>query len=337
MSVRSAEAAIAGECDDYMKEIQWFPGHMAKTGRELSESVKLADIIIEVIDSRIPKSSGNPDFDKIFAGKKRLVVLNKADLADPVGNEAWKREYGKRGVEAFTVNARSGDGVHRVYKALSIIGMEKSQKHFKRGVVGRPVRAIVAGIPNSGKSSLINRLANKYAAKTGDRPGVTKSRQWIRLDENIELMDTPGILWPKFESGDVAAHLAFTGAIRDEVYDVVEVVERLARYLLKYHRPELIKRYGDIFGPARGETEDTGNAALGDDVPGNAVHENATPGDAATGGITPKSPESPLELIGRRRGFLARGGNVDIERAATIVLDEFRAAKIGRITLEMPD
>ena len=284
-----------------MADIQWFPGHMAKSGRELAESVKLADLIIEVIDSRIPGSSVNPDFKKIFMGHRRLIVLNKADLADPVRSDKWKKHFRDTGFEAMTANSRNGDGLAQIRSILRAAGEAKTGRQAERGVISRPLRAIVAGIPNSGKSSLINSLASKSAAKTGDRPGVTRRRQWIRIGEGVELLDTPGILWPKFENADVALHLAFTGAIRDEVYDIVDAAEKLLSTLCADYKDFVVARYGDI-------TDDTGD----------------------------RSAYPFLERTGKRRGFLLKGGVIDLERAAAIVLDEFRAARIGRITLETP-
>jgi ribosome biogenesis GTPase A len=280
-----------------MPDIQWFPGHMAKTGRELAESVRLADMVMEIIDARIPKSSSNPDFNKIFSGLRRLIVLNKADLADPEKSGAWAGYYRSLGFEAVTTNLRKGEGISRIRTLLGIAADEKNKLRAGRGVVARPYRAIVAGIPNSGKSTLINSLASRAAAVTGDRPGVTKRRQWIRLENGIELLDTPGVLWPKFENGEVALHLAFTGAIRDEVYDTAEAAEKLLAVLCEKYAAYITARYGDI--KADGECPLLGQ-------------------------------------VGKKRGFLTRGGNIDCGRAAAIVLDEFRAAKIGRITLEMP-
>ena len=289
-----------------MADIQWFPGHMAKTGRELMESAKLADYIFEVIDARIPRSSSNPDFDRIFLGRKRLIIMNKADLADPARSEKWKLHYSGCGGSTIFTNARNGDGIQRIRALLREAGVEKTQKYADRGVKNRPVRAIVAGIPNSGKSSLINSLISKSTAITGDKPGVTKRRQWIKLGGGIELLDTPGVLWPKFISAETALHLAFTGAIRDEVYDKTEAAEKLLRILCRDYMPLLAARYGDIA----------------------AVNKEAPNADDCAYPL--------LEGTGRKRGFLLRGGIVDYERTASIVLDEFRAAILGRITLEEP-
>ena len=310
-----------------MAEIQWFPGHMAKTERELMESVKLADLVIEVLDARIPESSANPDFNKIFSGQRRLIALNKSDLADPIRSEKWKRHYRNNGCEAIFTNSKKGDGISRIRGLLQKAGDEKVAKQASLGVLNRPVRAIIAGIPNSGKSSLINMLSSKAAAKTGDKPGVTRRRQWIRLGDGIELLDTPGVLWPKFISEEIALHLAFTGAIRDEVYDTIDVAEKLLAVLCESYLPLVVSRYGDIAtvktpqAPANGDAGGSGG--------GGGANTNA---DAEA-----NADAYPLLAnTGKRRGFLARGGIVDYERTAAIVLDEFRAAKLGRITLEEP-
>ena len=289
-----------------MAEIQWFPGHMAKTGRELMETAKLADLVFEVVDARIPKSSSNPDFGKIFSGRNRIIILNKMDLADPSRSEKWERYYRNAGFKAFLTNAQRGDGIARIRALLNGAGAEKTGRQANRGVISRPVRAIVAGIPNCGKSSIINSLIAKSIAKTGDRPGITRTQQWIRLGDGIELLDTPGVLWPKFIGGETALHLAFTGAIRDEVYDKIEAAEKLLVLLCERYMPLVAARYGDI-------------GARGDDTPRRGGEDYPL-----------------LEKAAKKRGFLLKGGRVDYDRTAAIVLDEFRAAKLGLITLEEP-
>jgi len=293
-----------------MADIQWFPGHMAKTGRELTEIAKLTDLVLEVVDARIPRSSSNPDFNKFFSGRRRFVILNKADLADPSRSLKWKYYYRETGVDAFFTNAQRGEGIARIRTLLRGLGSEKARKQADRGVINRPVRAIVAGIPNSGKSSLINSLISKSIAKTGDKPGVTRRRQWIKLGDGIELLDTPGVLQPKFIGGETALHLAFTGAIRDEVYDKIEAAEKLLTVLSANYLPLVTARYGDI-GMLDVNTPD-----------GGTPHDNEN--------------YPMLGRAGRKRGFLLKGGLIDYERTAAIVLDEFRAAKIGLITLEEP-
>ena len=275
---------------------------MAKTERELVESVKLADLVIEVMDARIPRSSSNPDFNRIFSGRRRLIALNKADLADPARSDKWKRDFRKNGAEAVFTNSNKGDGLINIRSLLREASTEKTRKLAGRGVMSRPLRVIVAGIPNSGKSTLINSLAARPAAKTGDRPGITRSRQWIAVGRGVELLDTPGVLWPKFEDEMIALHLAITGAIKDDVYDATDVAEKLLAALCDGYPGLVTGRYGDIM---------------------------------AQGGAA-QSPYPLLERTGRRRGFLIKGGEIDLARAAAVVLDEFRAAKIGRITLEEP-
>jgi ribosome biogenesis GTPase A len=328
-----------------MPDIQWFPGHMAKTGRELRESVKLADLVIEVVDARIPRSSVNPDFDEIFAGRRRLMVLNKTDLADPARSLLWKNHFRGLGYEALFTNAKKGEGVKQIRGLLLKAGRDKSQKQAGKGVIGRPLRAVVAGIPNSGKSQLINCLASKASAKTGDKPGVTRHRQWIKLDGGVELLDTPGVLWPKFDSAEVALHLAFTGAIRDDVYDTAEVAEKLLSALCKDYLQLGTKRYGEINAAGAPGVADFSGVASVSGVSGVAGSFDASgvssalgvPGAVDVSDVAGAQGAYPLlESVGRRRGFLIRGGAVDVGRAAALILDEFRAAKIGAITLEVP-
>jgi ribosome biogenesis GTPase A len=309
---------------------------MAKTNRELSESVKLVDLVIEVLDARIPFGSGNPDFAKTLAGRRRLVVLNKEDLADPRRSAAWKDFFVSEGAAAVFTNARDGEGLAAIRSLLREIGREKVRGQAARGVVKRSVRALVVGIPNSGKSSLINRLAGKAAAKTGDKPGVTRSRQWIRLEAGVELLDTPGLLWPKFENESVALHLAFTGAIKDEIMDTTEVAEKLLRALCADYPGLLARRYGiaELCGASGQMIECDG--AGGGGMSDGADNEGSRYGDDHTEGGGVGMDLTLLEAVGKRRGFLVRGGGIDFARAAAVVLDEFRSAKIGRVTLERP-
>jgi len=274
---------------------------MAKTGRELAESVRLADLVIEVVDARIPRSSTNPGFVKITQGRKRVIALNKIDLADPARSAKWKQYYKNSGTDAVFTNSNKGEGVPQIRSILQKAGGEKILKQADRGVINRPLRAMIVGIPNSGKSSLINCLASRSAAATGDRPGVTRRRQWFRLENGVELLDTPGVLWPKFDNEEVALHLAFTGAIKDGVYDTIEAAEKLLAILYTEYAPLAAKRYGEM------NINDSGGLSY-----------------------------PLLEHAGRKRGFLLKGGSIDYDRTAAIVLDEFRAARIGRITLEAP-
>ncbi|HWQ51310.1 MAG TPA: ribosome biogenesis GTPase YlqF [Terriglobales bacterium] len=274
--------------------IQWFPGHMTKTRRMIEADLKTVDAVVELLDARAPKSSQNPLIDELTRGKKRLVLLNKSDLASPEGNRAWAAHFEKRGHRVLFVNALAGHGVSKIAPALAELLSDKLARDKARGM-NKAQRAMVLGIPNVGKSSLINRLAGASKAAVADRPGVTRGKQWIRLGA-VDLLDTPGILWPKFEDETVALHLAYTGAIKDDVIDAEEVACRLLKEL-----PEgvIASRY-----------------SLTDyDRPGHEL----------------------LTDLGRSRGFLMSGGAIDTERAARILLDEFRAGKLGAVTLEWPD
>ena len=288
-----------------MSTIQWYPGHMAKTKRLLSENLKLVDLVIEVLDSRIPKSSRNPDFNKLLADKKRIILLNKEDLADPKISLLWREYFTRNDTEAIFTNLKTGNGLKSIREALKRISVDKIARQASKGVKNRPVRVMIAGIPNSGKSTLINMLAGRSSAKTGDIPGVTKSKQWVRLDGGIDLLDTPGILWPKFEDEKTALNLSFTGAIKDSITDTTEIAEKLLRQILLSYPGCLITRYKISLQ----ETDEYSNE----------IREYML-----------------LDAVARKRGFLLPGGEVDLNRASTIVLDEFRAAKIGRISLEEP-
>ena len=302
-----------------MASIQWYPGHMTKTNRQLLESIKQVDIVVEVLDARIPRASSNPDIAKMLSGRQRLIVLNKSDLADASVSAEWKHWFSSIQVDAVFTDSKTGVGFNAIKTALKRIGAEKVRKHAEKGVVQRSVRAMIVGIPNSGKSTLINRLAGKATAKTGDRPGVTRARQWVRLEGGIDLLDTPGILWPKFDDEEVARNLAFTGAIKDDIIDTITLSEQLLEVLLHYYPEKLGIRYNLV--NASVEVESTGI------VP--AVEETL---DA-----DPAMKFPLLCQVGKRRGFLLSGGRIDLERTATMVFDEFRAAKLGRISLERPE
>lgn len=277
--------------------LQWYPGHMAKTRRLIDENLKLIDVVIEIIDARVPFSSRNPDFDDIFSLKPRIIVMNKCDLADENATQKWASWYKKSGTDVILTDSLSGKGVDKIADAAKNAIADKISRDAERGLT-RPVRLMIAGIPNVGKSSLINRLSGRAAAKTGDRPGVTKGKQWIRLKNNIELLDTPGILWPKFENPQVGMNLAFIGSIRDEIIDV----ETLACHLLDFLRDN----YAQLLSTRYKLDSD----------------------------ISRLSGYELLEYIGRKRGFVISGGEIDTYRGANVILDEFRGAKIGRITLE---
>lgn len=281
--------------------IQWYPGHMAKAKRKIAEDLKLVDIVIELLDARIPMSSRNPEVDDIVGNKKRIIVLNKSDLADTAANKKWIEYFNRENTKVILANSISGSGLKDVLAASRLLMKEKLDKLKSKGLLVKTVRALIIGIPNVGKSTFINKLAGKSVAQTGDKPGVTKSKQWIKVSPELELLDTPGILWPKFEDERVGLSLAFTGAIKDEILDVNELAQKLLELLAARFPNRLKERYKL------------------EEIPE---------------GIT---PEELLQTIGRKRGCLVSGGVVDMQRAAMLVLDEFRGGKIGNITLELPE
>jgi ribosome biogenesis GTPase A len=278
--------------------IQWFPGHMAKARRQVTEKLKLIDVVIELLDARLPLSSSNPMMDEIVAGKPRLVLLNKADLADPAKTKLWLDYYKKKGLKALAIDAQSGKGVQQISAESKELVREMLDKRESKGMLPRAVRALIVGIPNVGKSSLINRLAKKSIAKTGDRPGVTKAQQWIKVGTDMDLLDTPGILWPKFEDQEVGYRLAASGAIKDELLDFQEVA-LFAAMFLKEHYPNRISERYDL-----------------DEIPEDKIQL--------------------LDEIGRRRGCLVSGGFIDYDKVSEIILRELRSGKLGPITLETP-
>ena len=280
--------------------IQWFPGHMTKTRRKIQECLPLIDAVVEVLDARIPNSSRNPELDALTAGKPRLVVLNKADMADETANRLWLTHFRRQGAAAMAADCKSGKGLKEFTPLLRGLLAERIAAWEAKGMGGRPIRAMVMGIPNVGKSSLINRLAKGGKAKVEDRPGVTRGNQWFVLESGVQLLDTPGVLWPKFDDQQVARHLAYTGAIRDQILDVEELACGLLTILGRDYRPLLTERY-----------------KLAADMP--------------------EDGWELLNAIGRKRGMLVSGGEVHTERAAITVLDEFRGGKLGRITLERPE
>lgn len=279
--------------------INWYPGHMAKTRRLIDENLKLIDVVVEILDARVPISSRNPDFDTLFASKPRVVVMNKFDLADERATAAWEKWYRDNGARVLLTNSLNGKGVDRLAGEVKLAIADKLARDAARGVT-KAVRLMVVGIPNVGKSSLINRLSGRASAKTGDRPGVTRGKQWIRLKNGMELLDTPGILWPKFEDQTTGMHLAFIGSIRDEIMDVETLACNLLEYLRDHYASLLVQRY------------------------------------KLDGDISVMEGYELLEYIGKKRGFVVSGGEIDTYRGANVILDEFRAAKIGRVTLEWP-
>ena len=288
--------------------INWYPGHMAKTKRQIIEDLKLIDVVVEIVDARIPLSSMNPDIEPYIKGKDRLIVLNKYDLADENQNKLWVNKFKQDGLEAVLVNSNSGEGINQAIKKIEEIYEKAQAKYANKGRVGKSIRVMVIGIPNVGKSSFINRISKKNSATVGNRPGVTRQKQWIRINKNIELLDTPGVLWPKFQSDEVALNLAYTGTIKDDILATIEVGFSLLKYLILNNKSNLEERYK--------LDKNQINEILGADL-----EENE------------KALEI-LHLIGRKRGAIISGGNIDEEKTAKIILDDFRSGKLGRITIE---
>ena len=288
--------------------IQWYPGHMTKTRRMIAEQVKNVDAVCEILDSRIPISSRNPDVDELTAGKPRLVVLNRVDQAYPEATKQWAAYFRARGYAVLESDAKGGMGTARFAGAVRELLADKLRAYAEKGMAGRVVRVMILGIPNVGKSTFINKVAGRKTAKTEDRPGVTRSKQWVPIDKGLELLDTPGILWPKFEDQSVGLNLAYTGAVKDDILDVETLGCHLMAYLGEKY-PDALKAGYKL--PALPEREESEN-------------------DVAYG-------YRLLEAAGRKRGFLVSGGDVDTERTAKILLDEFRAGKLGRFTLELPE
>lgn len=277
--------------------VQWFPGHMAKAQKMIRENLKLIDVVIELLDARIPISSANPVLQEIIADKPRMVALNKADLADEKETQAWIKVFQAKGVQAVAVDSMTGKGLKVLTAKVEQLARGKTEKLVEKGVKPRAARAMILGIPNVGKSSMINRLQGTAITKTADKPGVTRNKQWIKVSKSLELLDTPGVLWPKFEDRNVGLKLAFTGAVRDEVYDMEKVIEAFLQFLRCHYAERLAERY-KLSSPL------------------------------------PEDSAELLDQIGRKRGCLQSGGIVDYEKTRRIILNEFRAGKLGRITLD---
>jgi len=277
--------------------IQWYPGHMTKAKRMMQEDIKLVDLLIELLDARIPFSSQNPDIDELGRNKARLILLNKSDLASEKGNLQWEAYFQKKGCHVVKINAKTGTGIKMIHSVVQEACKEKMERDRKRGILNRPIRAMVVGIPNVGKSTFINTFAGKACTKTGNKPGVTKGKQWIRLNKNVELLDTPGILWPKFDDPSVGLMLAFIGSIKEELLHTSELAWELIKRLLDEYPGILEKRYG----------------------------------------IKEEDPEHILYEIAKNRACLLKGGDYDIDKAAAILLDDFQNGRIGRMTLEFPE
>ncbi len=288
--------------------INWYPGHMAKTRRQIMEDLKLVDIVIELLDARIPMASRNPDIGEITKNKKRIIVLNKSDLADEKENIKWVSYFENQGIPAVLVDSNTGKGINNFVKRIEKVMEKEQEKEIAKGRVGKKIKAMIIGIPNVGKSSFINRIAKKSTAEVGNKPGVTKKKQWIRINEKIELLDTPGVLWPKFDSEEVALKLSFTGTIKEEVLERTEIAYKLVKYLLENEREKLCTRYG---------------------LTNEYIEEILNKDNEENFNIY----EIMLE-IGRKRGCIISGGNVDDEKTSKIILDEFKNGKLGKITLE---
>ena len=276
---------------------QWYPGHMTKAKRMMQENIKLIDLVIELVDARVPMSSRNPDIDELGKNKARLILLNKSDLAEEKQNDAWVEYFKQKGYSVVKVNSKKGGGIKSIHGVIQEACKEKIERDRKRGILNRPVRAMVVGIPNVGKSTFINALAGKACAKTGNKPGVTKGKQWIRLNKNVELLDTPGILWPKFEDQTVGLRLAFIGSIKDEILNVEELAAELITFMKTYYAGVLAEKYDII------ECDDSYECLAG---------------------------------IAKSRHCLLRGSELDLVKAATLLIDDFRGGRLGRITLEFP-
>lgn len=281
------------------QNIQWFPGHMAKTRRQIKESLKLVDAVVEIIDSRIPVSSRNPEIDALVSMKPRIMLLNKCDVADDNLTKQWISYFEQQGMTALAVDCRSGKGLSAFLPTVRRVLSDRIRINIEKGMKGKPLRLMIVGIPNTGKSSFINRMAKKNRAQVADRPGVTRQNQWFAIGDGIELLDTPGILWPKFEDPEVGRKLAYTGAVKDEIMDIETLAYNLIELLVQ-ERPQMLSKRYDISD------------------------------------IESKSTLDIMDEIGRKRGMLLRGGDINYERVSVMLLDEFRAGIIGKITLERP-
>ncbi len=290
--------------------INWYPGHMAKTKKQIIQDLKLIDIVIELLDARIPISSQNPNIAEITKNKKKIIVLNKCDLSDDRQNKLWIEYFKKKNIPAVLVDSNSGKGIDECIRQIEKIMQVDLDAHAEKGRTGRKIRAMILGIPNVGKSSFINRISKRTTAGVGNKPGVTKQKQWIRINEKIELLDTPGVLWPKFESEEVALHLCFTGTIKEEILDKVEIAYQLTKFLLENYRKKLCERYK---------------------LDENYVEETLNQEQPENNNIY----EIMLE-IGKKRGCIMSGGRIDEEKTSRLILDEFKNGKLGKMTIEQP-
>lgn len=285
-----------------MQTIQWFPGHMTKTKRQIQANLKLVDAVAEIIDARIPVSSRNPDLDMLIRNKPRVILMNKCDMANQTATKMWIDHYARQGMTAIAVDCKSGRGLNKFPQAVASVMKERIDRLKAKGMKNPMTRVMIVGIPNVGKSSFINRISKQSRAKVEDRPGVTRGNQWFTISNNLEMLDTPGVLWPKFDDQIVGEHLAFTGAVKDQVLDAELLAVRLLDFLKTLKPADFLDRF----------------KLTAEELDGTDSYEL-------------------LRMIGRKRGMLVSGGEIDTERAAIMLLDEFRAAKLGRITVEMPN
>ncbi len=289
--------------------ISWYPGHMAKTKKQIQEDLKLIDVVVEVLDARIPMASSNPDIQERIKNKKKIIALNKADLASEEENNKWINYFKKKEISAVLTDSNSGKGINEIIREIEKVNCEDKEMYANKGRVGKSIRVMVLGVPNVGKSSFINRITKKSSAQVGNKPGVTRQKQWIRVNEKIELLDTPGVLWPKFENEQIALDLAYTGTIKDDILEKTEIAYYLLKFLLENEKPKVIERY-------KLDIKEVEKILSNEE---NMENENIM---------------EIMYMIGRKRGAIISGGNVDEEKVATILLDEFRSGKLGRITIE---
>lgn len=289
--------------------INWYPGHMAKTRKQIENDIKLVDIVIEILDSRVPISSQNPEINKIIKNKKRIIILNKTDLAEESENDRWVNYFRNKKIPVVLCNSKTGQGIEKIESTINMLMEEEKEKAIKKGRVNKITRVMIVGIPNVGKSSLINRMSKKSNLEVGNKPGVTKQKQWIRLYNNIELLDTPGVLWPKLDQESTALNLAYTGTIKSDILEEIEVAYNLLMFLLRDYKENIINTY-------KLERIDIDKI-----LNNNELEEN-------------EKIIEVMNLIGRARGTIIKGGNIDLDRVSKILLDDFKNGRLGRITLE---
>ncbi len=293
---------------DNKMNINWYPGHMAKTKRQIIEDLKLIDVVVEILDARIPVSSQNPDVKEYIKNKNKVMVLNKSDLADENETKKWVKYFESKGIPAVITDSSNGKGINDVIKTVENIAKENKEKFAQKGRVGKSIRIMIIGIPNVGKSSFINRITKKNTAQVGNRPGVTRQKQWIRIKDGIELMDTPGVLWPKFESEEVGLNLAFTGTIKDDILEKTEIAFQLIKFLVNNYLKNVVERY-----------------KLDEILVNNILNSDEEENDKIM---------QIIDIIAKKRGAILSGGRLDYEKISIILLDEFRSGKMGRITIE---